>query len=203
MRAAARQCAGHPALFGYSIGNEIPRDASCAGTGAGASSASCARLYDAVKSQDPAALVTYVNFPTTEYLHLPFLDFACFNVYLESRERFEAYLARLQNLAGERPLVMAEIGLDSRRNRVKQHRRKASTGRCAPRLQRAARARSSLHGPTNGTAAAWRSKTGISGLTTRVRDPKPALAAVRKAYARGALPRGRPVAACERRGLQL
>ena len=39
-----------------------------------------------------------------------------FNVYLESRERLEAYLARLQNLAGDRPLLMAEIGLDSRRN---------------------------------------------------------------------------------------
>jgi len=44
--------------------------------------------------------VTYVNYPTTEYLRLPFLDFVCFNVYLESQDRFEAYLARLQNIAG-------------------------------------------------------------------------------------------------------
>src|SRR5262249_57941003 len=62
------------------------------------------------------ALVTYVNFPTTEYLELPFLDFVAFNVYLETKDRLSAYLSRLQNLAGERPLVMAEIGLDSRRN---------------------------------------------------------------------------------------
>jgi GT2 family glycosyltransferase len=74
------------------------------------------RLYEAVKSEDPGALVAYVNFPTTEYLELPFLDFVAFNVYLETREAFTSYLARLQNLAGERPLVMAEIGLDSRRN---------------------------------------------------------------------------------------
>jgi len=33
---------------------------------------------------------------------LPFLDFVCFNVYLESQERFEAYLARLHNAAGMR-----------------------------------------------------------------------------------------------------
>ena len=37
-------------------------------------------------------------------------------MYLESRERLAAYLARLQNLAGERPLLLAEVGLDSRRN---------------------------------------------------------------------------------------
>ena len=29
-------------------------------------------------------LVTYVNYPTTEYLELPFLDFCAFNVYLET-----------------------------------------------------------------------------------------------------------------------
>ena len=57
-----------------------------------------------------------MNFPTTEYLDLPFLDFLAFNVYLETKESLTSYLARLQNLAGERPLVMAEIGLDSRRN---------------------------------------------------------------------------------------
>ena len=57
-----------------------------------------------------------MNYPTTEYLDLPFLDFYCFNVYLETPEKLEAYLAQLQNLAGDKPLVMAEIGLDSRRN---------------------------------------------------------------------------------------
>jgi len=30
----------------------------------------------------------------------------CFNVYLETQERYEAYLARLQNIAGDRPLLM-------------------------------------------------------------------------------------------------
>ena len=57
-----------------------------------------------------------MNYPTAEYLQLPFVDFVCFNVYLESQERLAAYLARLHNLAGDRPLVLAEIGLDSRRN---------------------------------------------------------------------------------------
>ena len=74
------------------------------------------RLYHAAKAEDPEGLVTYVNFPSTEYLELPFLDFVAFNVYLESQQNLESYLARLQNIAGDRPLVMAEMGLDSRRN---------------------------------------------------------------------------------------
>src|SRR5206468_9915698 len=74
------------------------------------------RLYRAVKVEAPESLVTYVNYPSTEYLQLDFLDFVCYNVYLESQERLQAYLARLQTLAGERPLVMSEFGLDSRRH---------------------------------------------------------------------------------------
>ncbi len=46
-----------------------------------------ARLCRAVKAEDPGALVTYVNYPSTEYLHLDFVDFVSFNVYLESPEQ--------------------------------------------------------------------------------------------------------------------
>src|SRR5207244_1634884 len=74
------------------------------------------RLAGVVRREEPDGLVTYVYYPTTEYLRLPFLDLVCFNVYLESRGRFEAYLARLHNLAGDRPLVLSELGLDSLRN---------------------------------------------------------------------------------------
>src|SRR5262245_43917682 len=115
LRATVRRLAAHPAILCYVVGNEIP--------------ASVVRWYRkrqiekfiaklcyAVKSEDPSALTTYVNFPTTEYLDLPFLDFVAFNVYLEQQVSWRSYLARLQNLAGERPLVIAEVGLDSRRN---------------------------------------------------------------------------------------
>jgi GT2 family glycosyltransferase len=115
VREAARECKGHPALLCYSVGNEIPATI-VRWYGRRRVERFVERLYRAVKSEDPAALVTYVNYPSTEYLRLPFLDFVCFNVYLESEERLSAYLARLQNIAGDRPLVMAEIGLDSRRN---------------------------------------------------------------------------------------
>jgi GT2 family glycosyltransferase len=115
VRSAVRSCAGHPAILCHAIGNEIPGQI-VRWYGRGRIHKFLERLYRIAKSEDPGALVTYVNYPTTEYLELPFLDLVCFNVYLESRECWERYLARLQNLAGERPLIFAEVGLDSRRN---------------------------------------------------------------------------------------
>ena len=115
VRDGVRRCAGHPALLGFAVGNEIPASI-VRWHGRRKVERFIHRLYRAVKDEDPEALVTYVNYPTTEYLQLPFLDFVCFNVYLETQPALEAYLARLQNIAGDRPLVMAEIGLDSRRN---------------------------------------------------------------------------------------
>lgn len=43
------------------------------------------RLCGAVRAADPGALVTYVNFPSTEYLRVPAADVMSFNVYLEDR----------------------------------------------------------------------------------------------------------------------
>src|SRR5919199_2022882 len=117
VRAGVQACAGHPAVLCYTIGNEIPAPI-VRWHGRRRVERFLERLYRAAKAEDPAGLVTYVNYPSTEYLQLPFVDFLCFNVYLESQKSLEAYLARLHNIAGERPLVMAEIGLDSRRHRV-------------------------------------------------------------------------------------
>ncbi len=110
-----KTCAGHPALLGYAVGNEIPSPL-VRWYGHRKIEAYLERLYWAAKNHDPEALVTYINYPSTEYLELPFLDFLGFNVYLESQPQLSAYLARLQNSAGERPLLMGEIGLDSLRH---------------------------------------------------------------------------------------
>jgi GT2 family glycosyltransferase len=115
VRDAVRACDEHPALLAYTIGNEIPSPI-VRWYGHRKIEKFLERLYWAVKDEDPEGLVTYVNYPSTEYLDLPFLDFLSFNVYLESQDKLQAYVARLQNLADERPLVMAEIGLDSLRN---------------------------------------------------------------------------------------
>src|SRR5262245_48494906 len=115
VRDSVRATAGHPALFAYAIGNEVPASI-VRWYGRRRIEAWLRRLFEIAKHQSPESLVTYVSYPTTEYLELPFFDFASFNVYLESRERFSAYLARLHNLADERPLVMAELGVDSLRH---------------------------------------------------------------------------------------
>ena len=115
LRGLVRGCRAHPAILCYAIGNEIPATI-VRWYGKNRIEGFLKRLYRAVKSEDPRRLVTYVNYPTTEYLELPFVDFYCFNVYLESQETLSLYLNRLHTLSSERPLVLAEIGLDSLRN---------------------------------------------------------------------------------------
>ncbi len=180
VQAGARACAGHPALFGFAVGNEIPASI-VRWHGRRRTEKFIRRLYNAVKAEDPQALVTYVNYPTTEYLQLPFLDVVCFNVYLESEEKLAAYLARLQNLAGERPLLLAELGLDSRRNGEE-----AQAASLAWQLRTVF-----ASGCAGAFVFAWtdewfRGGYDIDdwdfGLTTRDRMPKAALPSVTRAY---------------------
>ncbi|MCC6850455.1 MAG: glycosyltransferase [Deltaproteobacteria bacterium] len=109
---AVRDSLGHPAVFAYMIGNEIPPDI-VRWYGPERMQAFLRVLCDDVKALAPRALVSYANFPPTEYLDLEFLDFVCFNVYLHHEDAFRRYLGRLQNIAGDRPLVLTEHGIDS------------------------------------------------------------------------------------------
>src|SRR5437867_3477440 len=115
LRSAVRRSAGHPAILCYAVGNEIPAPL-VRWLGRERVERHLKHIHRLIKMADPGGLVTYVNYPSTEYLQLPFLDLVCFNVYLESPAAFDAYLGRLQNIAGDRPLLMSEIGLDSMRN---------------------------------------------------------------------------------------
>jgi GT2 family glycosyltransferase len=186
VREGVRRCAGHPAVLWYAIGNEIPASI-VRWHGARRIERFLRRLYRIAKHEDPDALVTYVNFPSTEYLELPFLDVVCFNVYLESPERFGAYLARLQNIAGERPLVITEAGLDSRRYGLG-----AQADSLAWQIRTAFAA-----GCAGLFAFAWTDEWHRGGyevcdwdfgLTDRERRAKPALAAVERAYAQVPFP---------------
>jgi GT2 family glycosyltransferase len=115
LKAEVAACRGYDSILCFAIGNEIPAKI-VRWHGKRNTENWLKRLYTAVKEVNPQALVTYVNYPTTEYLDLTFLDFECFNVYLEDKRKLEIYLSKLHNLAGNRPLVLAEIGLDSMRN---------------------------------------------------------------------------------------
>jgi GT2 family glycosyltransferase len=108
-------CEREPAVFAYLVGNEIPPEM-VRWYGAGRIRAFLGTLVDAVKNVDPDALVSYANFPSTEYLETDFLDFLAFNVYLHREADFRRYLSHLHNLAGDRPLVLTETGIDSIRN---------------------------------------------------------------------------------------
>jgi O-antigen biosynthesis protein len=107
-----RSCQRHPALFAYLIGNEIPPDM-VRWHGAAAVKRFLAELYSLVKAEHPGALVSYANFPSTEYLVVDFTDFLCFNVYLRDERAFRRYIARLHNIAFDKPLVLTEFGEDS------------------------------------------------------------------------------------------
>jgi len=115
VRAAAETCGNHPALLGFLVGNEVPPDI-VRWYGPDRIRDFLRVLRDEVKERAPAALVSYANFPSTEYLDVTdFVDFVSFNVYLHREVDFRRYLSRLQNIAEDKPLVLTEFGIDSLR----------------------------------------------------------------------------------------
>lgn len=110
--AGVQACARHPAILAYCVGNEIPTQI-VRWYGKRRTERFIHDLYNAAKDSDPDGLVTYANYPPTEYLELPFLDLHCFNVYLHGDREFQSYLARLQMLGGSRPICLSEYGLDA------------------------------------------------------------------------------------------
>src|SRR5205823_4446564 len=112
---AARHGRRHPCLLAYSVGNEIPPSV-VRWHGARRVERFLAELRDVAKQADPEGLVTYANFPPTEYLDLSPFDFVTFNVYLHDVETFRRYLLRLQNLVGDKPLLLGEVGMDTLRH---------------------------------------------------------------------------------------
>jgi O-antigen biosynthesis protein len=112
-REHALRLADHPAILMFSIGNEIP-PLVVRWYGHRRIEEFLSQLNEMVKEEAPHALTTYVSHPPTEHLTLPFLDVISYNVYLEREPEMRAYLARLQTLCHEKPLLLAEIGLDAR-----------------------------------------------------------------------------------------
>ncbi len=112
---ALKETGGHPALAGIYVGNEIPADLA-RWMGPLKTREAIEALIAAGKELAPGLLFAYANYPSTEYLEPANADFTAFNVYLESERAFRSYLKRLHHIAGDRPLVISEFGLDSRRN---------------------------------------------------------------------------------------
>ena len=180
-----RACRRHPAIFAYLVGNEIPPDV-IRWHGAEPVRRFLRGLVGSVKAEHPDALVSYANFPSTEYLTVDFTDFVCFNVYLHDEAAFRRYVARLHNLAVDRPLVLTEFGVDSIREGCEGQRRVLSW-----------QVRTAFEAGVAGTCVfAWTDEwfTGghavedwAFGLVDGARRPKPSLAEVERCY-RGPLP---------------
>jgi len=107
--------ASHPALAALLVGNEIPGDL-VRWMGPTRVREEIERLIDTGRATAPECLFGYASYPTTEYLEPENADFTAMNIYLEDVTDFSAYLRRLHHIAGDRPVIVSEFGLDSRRN---------------------------------------------------------------------------------------
>ena len=181
-----RRLAEHPAALLFALGNEIP-----AGIvrwhGHRRIERFLRELYLDVKAAAPGSLLTYVNFPPTEHLDLDVFDVFSYNVYLHRETELRGYLARLQHLAGARPLLLAEAGGDSLREGLEgqacitaTHLRTAfAEGACGAVAY-------------SWTDEWWRGGRAVDdwafGLVDEVRRRKPALAAVQEVFASAPFP---------------
>ena len=107
--------AGHSALMGYLVANEIS-STMVRWYGVRRVTEFVENMINLGRDADDDVLFSYASYPPTEYLLPSNMDFYTFNVYLHRQEDFDRYLARLQNLAEDRPLIMGEFGMDTLRH---------------------------------------------------------------------------------------
>ena len=184
--AAVRTLSSHPAALMFAVGNEIP-PAIVRWHGHRRVERFLRDLYEEIKAAAPESLLTYVNFPPTEYLDVDCFDLCAFNVYLHREADLRAYLARLQHIAGSKPLLLAEAGADSLREGLD------GQARITAMQLRAAFAEGACGAVAfSWTDEWWRGGHAVEdwafGLVDRDRHAKPALAAVEKALADAPFP---------------
>ena len=181
-----REVAAHPAVLLCAVGNEIPSGV-VRWHGYRRIETFLHDLYDDAKAAAPEALVTYVNYPPTHFLDLPWFDVCAFNVYLHDEAKLRAYIAQLHHLAGCRPLLLTEAGADAIRE--------GADGQAA---LTAMQLRAAFAGGACGAVAFswtdewWRGGQPVEdwafGLVDAGRRPKPALRAVTDAFAAAPYP---------------
>ena len=195
--------AKYSALTGVFVANEVPSDL-VRWLGPDATRSALERLVDRGKEARPDLIWAYANYPGTEYLELDNADLTAMNVYLENQPKFVAYLQRLHHLAGDRPVIISEFGLDTARNGLDAQ---AETFQWAIRSARAA-------GIAGFTAYAWSDRWWNAdtevldwdfGLTARDGSSKPSLDVVKEAFAESSAEPTKPtitVVICTRNGVE-
>ena len=168
----------HPAWMAVSVGNEVPADL-VRWMGPLRVRRALEGLIARGRQVAPALMFAYANYPSTEYLEPENADFTAFNIYLEEEPTLRRYIKRLHHIAGDRPLVISEFGMDSRRNGLQNQ---------AAALGWALRAASELD-VAGMTVYAWSDRWWNAGaevldwdfgLVDRAGGAKPALDVVRK-----------------------
>jgi O-antigen biosynthesis protein len=175
--------AGHPALLAYLVANEIP-STMVRWYGVRRVTDFVENIVNVGRDTDDDVLFSYASYPPTEYLLPTNVDFYTFNVYLHRRSDFERYLARLQNLVEDRPLIMGEFGIDTLRHTEDEQ---ADILRWhVESVVRGGLAGTFLY---TWTDEWWCNGQDITdwafGLTTRERKPKKALSAVKELFSDG------------------
>ena len=183
---AARAVGNHPAVLAMFVGNETPPDI-VRWHGPEAVQKFLRSLYLAVKDGAPDTLVSYANYPPTEYLDLDFLDFLSFNVYLHREPDFRRYLMRLQNLAEDRPLFLSEFGMDSIREGL-EHQAETLGWQVRAAFELGVAGITVFSWTDDWFALSWQTGGGFQvedwafGLVDVERRPKPSYAAVQRTF---------------------
>jgi O-antigen biosynthesis protein len=112
VRAETTRLQDHPCVIAFLVGNEIEKTL-VRWMGPRQVQRFLEKLIEAGRACAPGKLFSYATYPSTEYLIPRNADFLAVNVYLEQRADFAAYLQRLQHLAGNKPLLISEFGLDT------------------------------------------------------------------------------------------
>jgi glycosyltransferase involved in cell wall biosynthesis len=182
VRKTAEALAGHPAVFAITLANEIPPDIA-RWYGAARIERFIDELAALVKSADPQRLVTFANFPPTEFLQPANIDFVSFNVYLHDSGPFANYLDRLQSIAGDKPLVLTEFGMDAAREGEAAQAR-ILRGHIETAFRAGAAGAFVFAFTDEWHTGGFTIENWFFGLTDRQRAPRPAFQAVAEQYAR-------------------
>jgi GT2 family glycosyltransferase len=181
VRNAVTLCKAHPAVFAYSVVNEVPAEI-VRWSGPAAIEKFIDHLVGVAKQIDPECLCTFANFPPTEFLNPEGVDFVSFNIYLHETGALERYLARLQMLADTKPLLLTELGMDSLREG--EPRKSQALSEQLEVTFRAGLAGAVVFSYTDDWfRGGMQIEDWAFGLTTRHRKPKDSFGAVQRVFA--------------------
>ncbi len=183
VRDAARKCGNHPAVFAISVVNEVPPDL-VRFSGGKPIEVFIDELVEIGKEEAPDCLFTFANFPTTEYLRPRNIDFVCFNVYLHDEPAFRNYIARLQNIAGELPLLLGEYGIDTMREHSEAGQAEVLGRQLSAIFDEGAVGTFVFSFTDDWYVHGWQIDDWAFGLTRRDRSPKPAFDVVKEVFRR-------------------